>query len=205
MQDILEIIDKLIKEQKLSITSLPLTGGILTYQSTIDSLILFVSSLKEETNLRFTILTDLFAADFPDRFKRFEIVYNLLSLKLNKRILIKVEASEEDAIPSITKIFNAACWCERETYDMYGINFSGSHDVRRLLTDYGFEGHPLRKDFPLTGYVQVKYDEAQEKVVYEPVKLEQEYRHFDFSSDWQGPNYKLPGDEKAKPSRNRDL
>jgi NADH-quinone oxidoreductase subunit C len=198
MKAILETIDKLINEQKLSITSLPLISGLLTYQSTIDSLALFLSSLKESKDLRFTILTDLFAADFPDRPKRFEVVYNLLSLKLNKRILIKVEASEEDVIPSITKIFSAACWYERETYDMYGINFSGSHDVRRLLTDYGFKGHPLRKDFPLYGYVQVKYDNTQEKVVYEPVKLEQEYRHFDFSSSWEGPNYKLPGDEKAK-------
>ncbi|MCC8417628.1 MAG: NADH-quinone oxidoreductase subunit C [Rickettsia endosymbiont of Bryobia graminum] len=194
----IEIIDKLIKDQKLSVIPLPLTSGILTYQSSIDSIILFLASLKNETDLRFTILTDLFGADFLDRSKRFEIVYNLLSLKLNKRILIKVEANEEDAIPSITKIFSAACWYERETYDMYGINFSGSHDVRRLLTDYGFEGHPLRKDFPLYGYVQVKYDNTQEKVVYEPVKLEQEYRHFNFSSSWEGPNYSLPGDEKAK-------
>lgn len=193
----LELIDKLINKQKLAVVPLPLISGILAYQSSIDSIILFLSSLKEEQDLRFTILTDLFAADFPDRSKRFEIVYNLLSLKLNKRILIKIEASEEDVTPSITKIFSAACWYEREVYDMYGINFSGSHDVRRLLTDYGFEGHPLRKDFPLTGYVQVKYDETQEKVVYEPVKLEQEYRHFDFTSSWQEPNYKLPGDEKA--------
>jgi NADH-quinone oxidoreductase subunit C len=197
-----EIIDNLIKNQRFGLTALPVYSNssnvhFATYKSTIESLLPFLSSIKQSEDLRFTVLTDLFAADFLDRFKRFEVVYNLLSLKLNKRILVKVEAGENDVIPSVTKIFSAACWYEREAYDMFGINFVGSHDTRRILTDYDFVGHPLRKDFPLTGYVQVKYDETLAKVVYEPVKLDQPYREFDFSSSWKGPSYVLPGDEKA--------
>ncbi|WP_375329759.1 NADH-quinone oxidoreductase subunit C [Candidatus Tisiphia endosymbiont of Nemotelus uliginosus] len=197
-----EIIDKLIKNQELEIAVLPVQSNgsnihFAAYKSTIESLLPFLSSIKQSENLRFTVLTDLFAADFLDRLKRFEVVYNLLSLKLNKRILVKVEVGENDIIPSITKIFSAACWYEREVYDMFGVNFAGSHDIRRILTDYDFVGHPLRKDFPLTGYVQVKYDETLAKVVYEPVKLDQPYREFDFSSSWKGASYILPGDEKA--------
>lgn len=196
MQDIRETIDSLIKNQDLDIIPISLTN-LTAYKSSIESLPLFVLSLKESEELRCTVLTDLFAADFLDRSKRFEVTYNLLSLKLNKRILIKIEVGEEETVKSVTKIFSAACWYEREVYDMFGIKFSGSHDMRRILTDYNFQGFPLRKDFPLTGYVQVKYDELLEKVVYEPVKLEQEYREFNFSSNWQGPSYVLPGDEKA--------
>lgn len=197
MQDIRETIDHLIKTQNLNITPISL-ANLPAYQSSIDSLTLFLLSLKQSEELRFTILTDLFAADFLNRLKRFEVTYNLLSLKLNKRILIKIAVGEDESVPSITKIFSASCWYEREIYDMFGVKFSGSHDLRRLLTDYDFNGFPLRKDFPLTGYVQVKYDALQAKVVYEPVKLEQEYREFDFSSNWQGPSYVLPGDEKAR-------
>ncbi|WP_410520933.1 NADH-quinone oxidoreductase subunit C [Candidatus Tisiphia endosymbiont of Dioctria rufipes] len=197
-----EIIDNLIKNQGLSLTALPVYSNgsnvyFAAYKSTIESLLPFLSAIKQSEDLRFTVLTDLFAADFLDRSKRFEVVYNLLSLKLNKRILVKVEAGESDVIPSITKIFSAACWYEREAYDMFGVNFVGSHDTRRILTDYDFVGHPLRKDFPLTGYVQVKYDETLAKVVYEPVKLDQPYREFDFSSSWKEPSYVLPGDEKV--------
>ncbi|WP_375359790.1 NADH-quinone oxidoreductase subunit C [Candidatus Tisiphia endosymbiont of Nemotelus uliginosus] len=196
------IIDNLIKNQGLEITVLPvqLNGSNIhfsAYKSTIESLVSFLSLIKQSEDLRFTVLTDLFAADFLNRSRRFEVVYNLLSLKLNKRILVKVEVGENDIIPSVTKIFSAACWYEREAYDMFGVNFAGSHDIRRILTDYDFVGHPLRKDFPLTGYVQVKYDDTLAKVVYEPVKLDQPYREFDFSSGWKGPNYVLPGDEKA--------
>ncbi|WP_375326905.1 NADH-quinone oxidoreductase subunit C [Candidatus Tisiphia endosymbiont of Nemotelus uliginosus] len=191
-----QLIEELIQKQQLNVVPLALTN-LPIYKSSLEDLKLFLSSLQQTKDLRFTILTDLFAADFLNRSKRFEVTYNLLSLKLNKRLLVRIELCEDTIVPSITKIFSAACWYEREIYDMFGISFSGSHDHRRILTDYDFVGHPLRKDFPLTGYVQVKYDELLQKVVYEPVKLEQEYREFDFTSNWQGPNYVLPGDEKA--------
>lgn len=157
----------------------------------------FLKFLKDSTNLRFTVLTDLFGADFPARKKRFEIVYNLLSLEYNTRIIVKFHASINEEVPSVTEIFKAAGWYEREAFDMYGIVFSDNPDLRRILTDYGFVGHPLRKDFPLTGHVQVKYDETLQKVIYVPVSLDQDYRNFDFMSPWQGPKYVLPGDEKA--------
>jgi NADH-quinone oxidoreductase subunit C len=162
-----------------------------------DDIIPFLKFLQDSTNLRFTVLTDLFGADFPDRQKRFEIVYNLLSLEYNERFIVKLHAAVDEEVPSVTEVFKAAGWYEREAFDMYGVVFSGSPDLRRILTDYGFVGHPLRKDFPLTGHLQVKYDETLQKVVYVPVSLDQDYRNFDFISPWQGPNYILPGDEKA--------
>jgi NADH-quinone oxidoreductase subunit C len=197
MTDVTNIISNLILHQKLDVVSLDMPHFI-SYESSSTSLESFLTLIKTSEDLRFTILTDLFAADFPSRTKRFEVVYNLLSLKLNKRILVKVYINESDGVPSVSRIFSAACWYEREAYDMYGINFTGSHDTRRILTDYGFEGFPLRKDFPLYGYVQVKYDDITNKVVYEPVKLDQKYREFDFASPWNGPKYVLPGDEKAQ-------
>lgn len=191
------IIDEFAKNSNLDIVPLQI-DGFTAYKTTNDNLISLLKFVKENKNLRFTILTDLFAADFPTRSSRFEIVYSLLSLKLNRRLLFKIELDEEHLIPSIVHLFSAACWYEREAFDMFGINFDGCPDLRRILTDYGFVGHPLRKDFPVTGHLQVKYDKKLEKVVYEPVLLEQEFRNFDFSSPWQGPNeYKLPGDEKA--------
>ena len=197
MTNVTDLIRDLILNQKLDVVKLDMPHFI-AYESSTSSLELFLSSIKTSEDLRFTILTDLFAADFLDRTKRFEVTYNLLSLKLNKRIIVKVYIGENDLVPSVSQIFSAACWYEREAYDMYGINFTGSHDIRRILTDYGFEGFPLRKDFPLSGYVQVKYDETTNKVVNEPVKLDQEYREFDFASHWKGPTYILPGDEKAQ-------
>ncbi|MCC8368742.1 MAG: NADH-quinone oxidoreductase subunit C [Rickettsia endosymbiont of Oxypoda opaca] len=197
MSDPVKIINKFISAHNIKITPIEITGFI-SYKIERDNLLSFITFLKESEDLRFTILTDLFGADFPEQARRFEIVYNLLSLKLNKRLLLKITVAENESLPSITKIFNAACWYEREAFDMFGVNFTDSHDMRRILTDYGFEGHPLRKDFPLTGYTQVTYDKALQKVVYEPVKLDVEYREFNFSSPWQGPNYVLPGDEKAK-------
>jgi NADH-quinone oxidoreductase subunit C len=158
-------------------------------------LIKLLENLRDDKELRFTILTDLFAADFPDRPKRFEIVYNLLSLKLNKRLVVKIQTSE--LAPSIASVFSAATWYEREVFDMFGVTFDGCLDMRRILTDYGFVGHPLRKDFPVTGHLQVRYDENLQKVIYEPVSLDQEFRDFDFVSPWKGPEYVLPGDEKA--------
>lgn len=153
--------------------------------------------LRDNKKLRFTILTDLFAADFPERTERFEIVYNMLSLQLNMRIIIKTYSSEHTSLPSAYEIFNAAIWYEREAYDMFGITFDNHPDQRRILTDYGFIGYPLRKDFPLTGHAQVRYDESLQKVIYEPVALQQEFRDFDFLSPWSGP-MTLPGDEKVK-------
>ncbi|WP_032139601.1 NADH-quinone oxidoreductase subunit C [Rickettsia tamurae] len=193
-------LDKLIEKlaAKSSILITPVTvKNYLAYKIAPNFLLTFLKALKESEELRFTVLTDLFGSDFPERDKRFEVVYNLLSLKLNKRLIIKVDISEKETIPSAMNIFSAACWYEREVYDMYGINFNGNDDKRRILTDYEFEGHPLRKDFPLTGYTQVTYDEKLKKVAYEPVDLDIEYREFDFSSHWHSPTYILPGDEKA--------
>lgn len=156
-----------------------------------------LKKLKESSELRFSILTDLFAADFPERLSRFEIVYNLLSLKNNLRLIVKTYACDKEGVATATNIFSAANWYEREIFDLFGINFNGHPDMRRILTDYGFSGHPLRKDFPVTGYVQVRYDSNLEKVINEPVILQQAFRDFDFASPWEGPNYTLPGDEKA--------
>lgn len=192
-----KIIEKLAAKSSILIN--PITvKDYLAYKVEPNFLLPFLKTLKESEELRFTVLTDLFGSDFPERAKRFEVVYNLLSLKLNKRLIIKTYVSEKESVPSIINIFNAACWYEREVYDMFGINFDGNDDKRRILTDYEFEGHPLRKDFPLTGYTQVKYDEQTKKVAYEPVNLDIEYREFDFSSPWHSPTYVLPGDEKAK-------
>ena len=154
--------------------------------------------LRDDPRCQFKLLSDLCGVDYPDRPERFEVVYNLLSLKLNQRIRVKVTTDEENSVPSVTGVFRAAGWFEREAWDLFGIYFADHPDLRRILTDYGFEGHPLRKDFPLTGYVEVRYDEDQKRVVYEPVRLTQEFRSFDFLSPWEGMNSVLPGDEKAK-------
>jgi NADH-quinone oxidoreductase subunit C len=153
--------------------------------------------LRDDPKCRFTVLCDICGVDFPDRPQRFEVVYNLLSMSLNQRIRLKVEASEEEQVPSATTIFSCAGWWEREAWDLYGVYFADNPDLRRILTDYGFEGHPLRKDFPLTGYVEMRYDEQQKRVVYEPVRLQQDFRSFDFLSPWEGMDKILPGDEKA--------
>jgi NADH-quinone oxidoreductase subunit C len=154
--------------------------------------------LRDDPKCQMTVLIDLCGVDYPDRPERFEVVYHLLSLRLNHRIRIKVATDEENPVPSITGVYSAAGWFEREAWDLLGIYFSDHADLRRLLTDYGFEGHPLRKDFPLTGYVELRYDVEQKRVVYEPVKLKQEFRSFDFTSPWEGMNEILPGDEKAR-------
>ena len=153
--------------------------------------------LRDDANCQFRMLVDLCGVDWPERAERFDVVYNLLSLKQNQRIRVKVSTGEDAAVPSVTSIFSTAGWFEREAWDLYGILFSDHPDLRRLLTDYGFQGHPLRKDFPLTGYVEVRYDEEQKRVVNEPVRLVQEFRGFDFLSPWEGMTT-LPGDEKAK-------
>jgi NADH-quinone oxidoreductase subunit C len=154
--------------------------------------------LRDDPKCLFKVFVDLCGVDWPERLpERFDVVYNLLSMKHNRRIRVKLTASEETPVPSVTAIWSAAGWWERETWDLYGIMFDGNPDLRRILTDYGFEGHPMRKDFPLTGYVEVRYDEEQKRVVYEPVKLKQEFRSFDFLSPWEGMDRVLPGDEKA--------
>lgn len=153
--------------------------------------------LRDDPKCRFTVLCDICGVDFPDRPRRFEIVYNLLSMSLNQRIRIKLETDEETPVPSATGLYSSAGWWEREVWDLFGVYFDGNPDMRRILTDYGFEGHPLRKDFPLTGYVELRYDEEQKRVVYEPVRLQQEFRSFDFLSPWEGMDKILPGDEKA--------
>ncbi len=162
-----------------------------------EDLVDLINHLKNYEELKFTILTDLFGADFPEREKRFEVVYSLLSLKANKRVYIKLLVAEGEEIASISNIYSASVWYEREAFDMYGIIFKDNPDLRRILTDYGFQGYPLRKDFPVTGFVEVSYDTDLEKVVYKPVILQQEFRNFDFLSPWQGTEYVLPGDEKA--------
>ena len=157
-----------------------------------------VAFLRDDPHCRFVSFLDICGADYPGREKRFDVVYHLLSPYLNHRIRLKVQTDEVTPVPSIIDVYPAANWFEREAYDLYGILFTGHPDLRRILTDYGFEGYPLRKDFPLTGYVEVRYDEAQRRVVYEPVKLNQEFRNFDFLSPWEGTDYVLPGDEKAQ-------
>ncbi len=154
--------------------------------------------LRDDSNCLFKMLIDICGVDYPDREPRFDAVYHLLSLKHNYRIRVKAPVAENAAVPSVVGVYSSAGWFEREAYDMYGIFFDGNPDLRRLLTDYGFEGHAFRKDFPLTGYVEVRYDEAQKRVVYEPVRLAQEFRTFDFLSPWEGMlQQRLPGDEKA--------
>ena len=158
----------------------------------------FVEFLKSDATCKFSTLVDITAVDYPERAKRFDVIYHFLSMYQNHRIRLRVSIREEDVVPSIVDVHPSANWFEREVFDMFGIIFSGHPDLRRILTDYGFRGHPLRKDFPTTGYTEVRYDEELKRVVYEPVKLVQEYRQFDFMSPWEGANYILPGDEKGE-------
>jgi len=158
----------------------------------------FVQFLKSDPSCRFSTLVDITAVDYPERPKRFDVVYHFLSMYQNHRIRVRASIREEDMVPSIVDVHPSANWFEREVFDMFGILFSGHPDLRRILTDYGFRGYPLRKDFPTTGYTEVRYDEEQKRVVYEPVSLVQEYRQFDFMSPWEGAQYVLPGDEKTE-------
>jgi NADH-quinone oxidoreductase subunit C len=171
--------------------------GELSCRVERDAVVRVLGFLRDDPRCRFTLLCDVCGADYPDRVRRFDVVYNLLSMTLNQRIRVKVETGEDEPVPSVVGLFSCAGWWEREAWDLYGIYFSDNPDLRRILTDYGFEGHPLRKDFPLTGYVELKYDEDQKRVVYEPVQLKQEFRSFDFLSPWEGMDKILPGDEKA--------
>jgi NADH-quinone oxidoreductase subunit C len=181
-----------------AITHIAVAYGELTVIARAEDVVRVVEFLRDDPRCRFASFLDICGADYPGRERRFDVVYHFLSPYLNQRIRLKVEADETTAVPSLVGVFPAANWFEREVYDLYGVLFSGHPDLRRILTDYGFEGHPLRKDFPLTGFVEVRYDEAQGRVVYQPVSLSQEFRNFDFLSPWEGTDYVLPGDEKAK-------
>lgn len=165
-----------------------------------DAIVRVLMFLRDDVNCQFKQLMDVCGVDYPGRALRFDVVYNLLSLTHNRRIRLKVQTDEETPVPTATGVFSSAGWWERETYDLFGVFFLDHPDLRRILSDYGFEGHPLRKDFPLTGYVEVRYDEELKRVVYEPVKLTQDFRNFDFLSPWEGIQEQLPGDEKAAPS-----
>jgi NADH-quinone oxidoreductase subunit C len=171
--------------------------GELVIAAKPDKIVKVLTFLRDDVHCQFKQVMDICGVDYPDRESRFEVVYNLLSLSNNSRIRVKVLVDGETPVPSVTGVFSAAGWWEREVWDMYGVAFSGHPDLRRILSDYGFEGHPLRKDFPLTGFVELRYDDEKKRVVYEPVKLTQDFRTFDFLSPWEGPERPLPGDEKA--------
>ncbi len=172
--------------------------GELTVHAAAADIVKVATFLRDATPCQFSCFIDVTAVDWPQRENRFDVVYHFLSPRLNQRVRVKVQTDEVTPVPSIIEVFRGADWFERETYDLYGVLFTGHPDMRRILTDYGFEGHPLRKDFPLTGFVEVRYDDEEKRVVYEPVKLNQEFRTFDFLSPWEGTDYVLPGDEKAK-------
>ena len=181
-----------------SVSGYEIVRGELTVHAVAADIVKVTTFLRDATPCQFACFIDITAVDWPQREKRFDVVYHFLSPRLNQRVRVKVQTDEVTPVPSIIEVFRGADWFERETYDLYGVLFTGHPDMRRILTDYGFEGHPLRKDFPLTGFVEVRYDDEEKRVVYEPVKLNQEFRTFDFLSPWEGTDYVLPGDEKAK-------
>ncbi|WP_158045695.1 NADH-quinone oxidoreductase subunit C [Skermanella pratensis] len=198
-QALQELSDHLQARLADSVLSAGIELGELIIKVQRQSIVRVMTFLRDDTSCQFKQLIDLCGADYPSREERFEVVYNLLSLKHNFRIRVKLTTDEDTPVPSISEVFSAAPWFEREAWDLYGIFFSDHPDLRRILTDYGFEGHPLRKDFPLTGYVELRYDDEQKRVIYEPVKLTQDFRSFDFLSPWEGmTNVMLPGDEKAE-------
>ncbi|OCP01266.1 MULTISPECIES: NADH-quinone oxidoreductase subunit C [unclassified Ensifer] len=180
------------------ISDASLNYGELTLTTTSANLIALLTFLRDDVQCAFVNFVDVCGVDWPQRPDRFDVVYHLLSPRQNLRVRVKVSTGENEPVPSATPVYPGADWFEREAYDMYGILFTGHPDLRRILTDYGFEGHPLRKDFPVTGFVEVRYDDEAKRVVYEPVELKQEFRNFDFLSPWEGTDYVLPGDEKAK-------
>jgi NADH-quinone oxidoreductase subunit C len=193
-----ELADDIAEAQRTLILSSQIVLGELIIEVALDRLLPILTFLHNDENCQFTQLMDICGVDYPKRQKRFDVVYNLLSVRLNQRVRVKVQTDEATPVPTATKLFPTAGWFEREIWDMYGVYFSQHPDLRRILTDYGFDGHPQRKDFPLTGYVELRYDPEQKRVAYAPVKLPQAYRSFDFMSPWEGTQYILPGDEKAK-------
>jgi NADH-quinone oxidoreductase subunit C len=196
--DLKSIGERAVESLNGSVESFEFAQEELVLKARRDDIAAVLTYLRDNGACQFTQLVDVTAADYPSRPERFEVVYSLLSITNNTRVRVKISASEETLVPSVVSVFGSANWFEREVWDMYGILFSDHPDLRRILTDYGFEGHPQRKDFPLTGYVELRYDEEQKRVVYEPVKLTQDFRSFDYLSPWEGmTDIQLPGDEKA--------
>ena len=181
-----------------AVTGARVAYGELTLEAEAGEIIRVLTHLRDDAGCLFRNIIDICGVDYPGRARRFDVVYHLMSPRFNRRIRVKVQADETTPVASATEVFPGALWFERETYDLYGVLFTGHPDLRRLLTDYGFDGHPLRKDFPTSGFVEVRYDDEVKRVVYEPVRLAQEFRQFDFLSPWEGTDYVLPGDEKAK-------
>ncbi len=198
MSDLAQLAEKLAQVLGSALTERKLAAGELTLTVAMDRILDVLKHLRDDAE--FKILVDICGNDWPKREKRFDVVYHLLSLTQNQRIRIKAAVGEGETVPSCIALYPAAGWFEREAFDMYGIAFGGNPDLRRILTDYGFSGYPLRKDFPLTGYVELRYDEELKRVVYQPVQLVQEFRDFDFMSPWEGAPHILPGDEKAAPA-----
>ncbi|MEM1201430.1 MAG: NADH-quinone oxidoreductase subunit C [Pseudomonadota bacterium] len=192
-----ELAEHISAELENELVSSEIAYGELNLVVVADQILKVLKFLRDDPTCRFVVPIDITGVDYPGREKRFDVVYHLLSPYQNQRIRVKLETDEDTPVPSAIGLFPMADWFERETYDLYGILFSGHPDLRRILTDYGFDGHPLRKDFPTTGYKEVRYDDEQKRVVYEPVKLAQEFRSFDYLSPWEGTDYVLPGDEKA--------
>jgi len=202
MDDTLDRLGQTIKNALgASITEYTIARGELTVIAKTSELIKVARFLRDDPACQFINIIDVTAVDWPSREQRFDVVYHFLSPRLNQRVRLKVMTDETTPVPSLIDVFRGADWFERETYDLYGVLFTGHPDMRRILTDYGFEGHPLRKDFPLTGFVEVRWDDEQKRVVYDRVTLAQEFRSFDFLSPWEGTDYVLPGDEKAKTER----
>lgn len=193
-----ELADHISDSLSNDIVAAHIKFGELTLEVVPEHILRVLKFLRDDPACTFSVFIDICGVDYPERAERFDVVYHLLSPTQNQRIRVKLAVDETSTVPSAVELFPAADWFEREAFDLYGILFSGHPDLRRILTDYGFEGHPLRKDFPLTGHVEVRYDDAEKRVVYEPVKLVQEFRSFDFESPWEGAEYVLPGDEKAE-------
>ena len=198
MDDKLEVISQAITSQLAdAIVGHVIAHGELTVSVKAADIVRVATFLRDDPRCEFRSIIDITAVDWPSRENRFDVVYHFLSPTKNERVRVKLEVDEATPVASLIDVFPGANWFEREVYDLYGVLFTGHPDMRRILTDYGFEGHPLRKDFPLTGFVEVRFDDEQKRVVYNPVQLAQEFRNFDFLSPWEGPDYPLPGDEKA--------
>ena len=194
---LLELAEHISLRRPNEVVGTSIAFGELTVECTLSGIVPLIEFLRNDPNCRFSTLIDITTVDHPARPARFDMVYHLLSMYQNQRIRVKAKVREDEMVPSLIGVFPGAYWYEREVFDMFGIYFSGHPDLRRILTDYGFRGHPLRKDFPTTGYVEVRWNDVEKRVVYEPVNLVQEYRQFDFLSPWEGAKYVLPGDEKA--------
>lgn len=199
MDDILQDLgDHITASLGDDVTSYSVAFGELTIEAHTDRIVKVMKFLRDDPACRFTVFIDVCGADYPKRADRFDVVYHLLSMTQNQRVRVRVTTDEDTPVPSVASVYPAANWFEREAFDLYGILFSDHPDLRRLLTDYGFSGHPLRKDFPVSGFVELRYDDEQKRCAYEPVRLSQEFRNFDFESPWEAAEYLLPGDEKAE-------